>query len=144
MQINNILNVCVGNICRSPMAVGFFAAYDVKLQTHSAGISAVIGSFADLKAQDAMLRLHSIDIGSHIARQLNLELIQQADLVLVMTQNQVHHLCKIWPTATGKVFRLGHWQSIDIVDPYGQKQQDFDQCSQLIRTSVENWIRKIN
>ncbi len=144
MQPRSILIVCVGNICRSPMAMGFFLKSNLNVELNSAGIHAVVGHAADVKAQQAMLDLYDINIERHIAQQLNVQLIQQADLVLVMSHNQVHHIGKLWPTAVGKIFRLGHWQSVDIMDPYGHSQTEFKQCCQLIHRCVDDWIGQFN
>lgn len=144
MQFQTILNVCLGNICRSPMASGFFSKHYSNKHILSAGIEALVGNSVNAKAQQSMARLHQIDISSHIAQQINYELIHQADLILVMSNRQVYRLIERWPTVTGKVFRLGHWQSLDIVDPYGKSQLDFDQCSKIIENCVQDWIHRIN
>ena len=47
MQINNILVVCVGNICRSPMAEYLLKQQFPQLHIESAGISGLVGHNAD-------------------------------------------------------------------------------------------------
>jgi protein-tyrosine phosphatase len=42
MKINNILVVCIGNICRSPMAEYFLKQEFPHLQIESAGISGLM------------------------------------------------------------------------------------------------------
>lgn len=74
MQIRNILVVCIGNICRSPMAEYLKAQYP-QLNIESAGISGLVGHQADNKAQLCMQRL-GIDMLPHIARKLNAEHIK--------------------------------------------------------------------
>lgn len=91
MQFKNILVVCIGNICRSPMAEYFLKQKYPQLNVESAGISGLIGHQADEKAQLCMQRL-GIDMQSHIARKLNAEHIKKADLILVMSQNQQKHI----------------------------------------------------
>ena len=54
MQIKNILVVCVGNICRSPMAEYFLKEAHPDLHIESAGLSAMVGHAADDKAIDCM------------------------------------------------------------------------------------------
>ncbi len=87
MQIKNILVICVGNICRSPMAEYFFKQSYPHLNIESAGISGLIGEGADAKAIQCMDALN-IDMRPHIARKLNSDLIKKADLILVMSLNQ--------------------------------------------------------
>ncbi len=109
MQLQNILVVCVGNICRSPMAEYYLKTQHPALSISSAGIAALVGKPADAKAIYCMDQVN-IDIRAHVARQLNTELIKQNDLILVMSNNQQKHIEQTWSFAKGKVFRLGHWQ----------------------------------
>jgi len=138
MQIQNILVVCVGNICRSPMAEFFLKNQFPQLSIGSAGLSAMVGHAADDKAIACMDSLN-IDMRSHIARQINAELIKKADLILVMSKNQAQHIEQKWPFAKGKVFLLGHWQSQNVPDPYKHDQAFFDETCKNIRTYVADW-----
>ena len=138
MQIKNILVVCVGNICRSPMAEYFLKNQNPNLNIESAGLSAMVGHQADVKAIACMDELH-IDIREHIARQINAELIKQADLILVMSKNQSQHIEQKWPFAKGKIFRLGHWQSENVPDPYKHDQAFFDETCKNIQAYVKDW-----
>lgn len=138
MQFKNILVVCVGNICRSPMAEYFLKTQHPTLNISSAGISALVGHPADDKAIYCMDQLN-IDLRSHIARQLNADLIKQNDLILVMSHNQQKHIEQTWNFAKGKVFRLGHWQAQNVPDPYKNDQAFFDQTCQNIQKYVQDW-----
>ncbi|OUY06696.1 low molecular weight protein-tyrosine-phosphatase [Acinetobacter populi] len=142
MKIENILVVCVGNICRSPMAEYFLKQKFPNLSISSAGISGLIGHPADDKALQCMDRLN-IDMRSHIARKLNADLIKKADLILVMSNNQQSHLEKTWPFAKGKTFRLGHWQNRNVPDPYQHDQAFFDQTCLNIQSYVQDWTSHI-
>ena len=138
MQIKNILVVCVGNICRSPMAEYFLKNQNPNLNIESAGLSAMAGHQADDKAIACMDELH-IDMREHIARQINAELIKKADLILVMSKNQSQHIEQKWPFAKGKVFRLGHWQSQNVPDPYKHDQAFFDETCKNIQVYAKDW-----
>lgn len=142
MKIQNILVVCVGNICRSPMGEFFFKQECPQLNISSAGISGMIGHSADEKAITCMDRLN-IDMRSHIAQKLNEQHIKNSDLILVMSNRQLRHIEQTWPFAKGKVFRLGHWQNTDIADPYQHDQQFFDNTCRLIQTCVQDWKKHI-
>lgn len=142
MKIKNILVVCIGNICRSPMAEYFLKQQYPHLQIESAGIAGMVGHAADEKASLCMQSL-GIDMSPHVARKLNAEMIKQADLVLVMSQNQQKHLEQTWPFAKGKTFRLGHWQARNIADPYQHDQAFFDETSLLIQACVADWTKHI-
>ena len=142
MQIQNILVVCVGNICRSPMAEYFLKQQYPQLHIDSAGISGLVGHAADPKATLCMQRL-GIDMSPHIAKKLNANLIKKADLILVMSQNQQKHLEQTWPFAKGKTFRLGHWQGKNVPDPFQHEQLVFDETCQLIQDCISDWTQHI-
>lgn len=142
MKINNILVICIGNICRSPMAEYFLKQQYPQLQIESAGISGLIGHAADEKASLCMQRF-GIDMSSHVAKKLNAELIKKADLVLVMSQNQQKYIEQTWPFAKGKTFRLGHWQGKNVADPYQHDQAFFNETCQLIQDCIADWKKYI-
>ena len=79
----------------------------------------------------------------HRAQKLDAALIKQADLILVMSQNQQKHIEQTWPFAKGKTFRLGHWQSKNIADPYQHEQSVFDETCQLIQHCVADWKKHL-
>ena len=138
MKINHILVVCIGNICRSPMAEYFLKQKYPHLQIESAGISGLVGHAADDKACLCMQR-HGIDMSPHVAKKLNADLIKKADLILAMSQNQQKHVEQTWPFAKGKVFRLGHWQNQNVPDPYQHDQAFFDQTCHNIQCYAQDW-----
>lgn len=142
MNFENILVVCVGNICRSPMAEYFLRHEYPHLHIASAGISSLVGHPADQKAQICM-QAFGIDMQAHTAQQLNDDLIKQADLILVMNHHQLKHLEHTWPYAKGKIFRLGHWNNKNISDPYQQEQRIFNDTCQLIQHCVADWKKYI-
>ena len=139
MKFQKLLVVCIGNICRSPMVEYLLKREFPTLEVSSAGIHAMVGHSADEKAIHAMQRLTQIDISTHIARQLDSTMLKQADLVLVMTMSQQQHIEKTWAFSKGKVFRLGHWQNKDILDPYRQDQAFFDQTCSSVQRCLADW-----
>lgn len=142
MYIQNILVVCIGNICRSPMAEYFLKQEFPQLHVESAGISGLVGHNADDKAILCMQR-HGIDMQTHIAKKLNADLIKKSDLILVMSQNQQKHIEQTWPFSKGKTFRLGHWQGKNVPDPYQYEQAVFDDTCQLIQNCINDWKKHI-
>lgn len=138
IQIENILVVCVGNICRSPMGEFFLKHNNPNLNISSAGLSALVNHPADDKAIFCMDQKH-IDIRTHRARQINEDLISQSDLILTMSLNQQKHIEQHWPFAKGKVFRLGHWQGENVPDPYRHDQAFFNETCKNIEKFVSDW-----
>lgn len=108
----------------------------------SAGISALVGWPADLSACRVMKK-QKIDISSHRARQLNKDMVRNADLVLVMESVQKQAVEKLDVSAKGKIFRLGNWGNYDVPDPYQQDLLAFEMAYKLIEQGVRDWIQKL-
>lgn len=142
MQIKNVLVVCIGNICRSPIGEYLLKKQCPHLNVSSAGLSALVDYPADDKAKLTAKRL-DLDLSPHVARQLNTDLVTNADLILVMSQRQQKSIEQMWPMAKGKTFRLGHWQGVNIADPFKKEQYVFDEACQLIASCVTDWNKKL-
>lgn len=140
--MRSILVVCAGNLCRSPMAAGLLKQALPDCLTVSAGFIALDGEQADPIAIDVMQK-RGIDIREHRALRLAPWLVGQADLILVMTQEQRSALYRQFPSASGKVFRLGEHGGYDVPDPVGQSRIVFEQVFDLVSVCVEAWAARI-
>lgn len=138
-MINNILFVCIGNICRSPMAEGLFRQALPDKQCFSAGLDALIGHGADPHACDLM-RERGVDISMHRARRLDGWMLIESDLILTMDNMQRAIIEARYPMARGKVSRLGEALNCDIPDPYGQDRHSFQRVCDLIEQCLEIWL----
>ena len=147
LMFDQVLVVCVGNICRSPMGEALLArelhnAGHDRIQVSSAGLSALVGRPADIMAQ-ALMRREGIDISAHRARQLTLDLISGADLILVMETEHRRAVEVMSPSARGKVYRLGEWRKADVPDPYQQSEEIFVHALTLVKHFVADWLPKL-
>ena len=142
MSFQNILVVCIGNICRSPMAEALLKQSCPDKHVYSAGIEGLIGHSADQHAVDCMHQL-GIDISSHVAQRLDSNMLIKADLVLVMTTHQVKVIEERWGFAKGKVFRLCHWSDKNIADPYRKGMSEFMLAKELVEEGVRDWSLRL-
>ena len=82
-MFNNILVICIGNICRSPSAEYMLrqklAEVKPNITIHSAGLGALVDKGIDDTAA-ALLSEHGIDPSGHRARQVDRDMLTQADL----------------------------------------------------------------
>lgn len=140
--VKTILVVCIGNICRSPMAEALLAAALPDLSVSSAGTGALVGQPADAAAVQLM-DARGLNISAHRARQIGSTLCQQADLILVMDQAQRRHLESLYPQVRGKVFRIGELAKQDVPDPYRRGPEAFKLALALIETGVNVWVERI-
>ncbi|QNB12243.1 low molecular weight phosphotyrosine protein phosphatase [Paraburkholderia bannensis] len=139
-MIGQILVVCEGNICRSPMGEAMFRKHGYRAA--SAGLSALVGHGAAEHACDVM-SARGIDISAHRSQQITEKLCSESDLILVMDLAQRRRLESRYPTARGKVFRLGEHVNVDIVDPYRLPRPAFAECESVIASSVDSWLAKL-
>ena len=143
MTIRNVLVVCIGNICRSPMAEGLLAAALPGVQVSSAGLHALVGQGAEPFACELMGE-RGIDIRKHRARQLSLEMCQRADMILVMDHEQRTEVEERFIFAAGKVFRLCEFSDKDVPDPYRAGRGAFERSFSLIEDGTRQWVQRIS
>jgi protein-tyrosine phosphatase len=145
-MLDRVLIVCVGNICRSPMAEVLLRhrlAEGRTIAVGSAGLAAAVGSPINPLAE-SVLALHGLSGKSHLARQIDGFLIENADIVLAMDKRQRSALLALAPSARNKVFLLGKWQDdAEIPDPYGRQLPAFEHAYQMIDTGIGSWCEHI-
>ena len=144
-MIRHILVVCVGNICRSPMAEALLrdalrAQQDITVA--SAGLGALVGH-APSEHAVTLMRERGLDISQQRARQITPEMVHAADLVLVMEAGHRRAIDMNEPASRGKIYRLGEWQDRDIKDPYRQPREAFEAALVDIDEGVAEWARRI-
>ena len=113
---------------------------DIKVE--SAGLGALVGHPASEFAIELMSE-RGVDITSHRARQIEPEMVKNADLILVMETGHKRVIDENDATARGKVYRLGEWRNRDIDDPYKQPKAAFAVALQDIEDGVADWVERL-
>ena len=147
-----IIFVCTGNTCRSPMAVGLAEAHladrlscaagDLSgqgWQVGSAGVAAVNGIAPTPEAIHAA-KVLGADIAAHRSRLLTKELINEADMVFCMMQRHVADACRLVPAAARKVRMLD--AGADIPDPIGGDAKVYRKTAKRIRRAVQKALEE--
>lgn len=145
-MFNRILIVCIGNICRSPMAEGllkdWFANNHITTQVSSAGLAAMVNRSA-APLSKSMLQARHIDISGHKAKQLTEQMVIDSDLILTMESLHQKKIEQLYPYARGKVFLIGKWGGFEVPDPYGGLVTDYENALTLIDKGLSDWQKKI-
>jgi protein-tyrosine phosphatase len=105
-------------------------------------LAAVPGSPASFSAA-RVARENGFSLGEHSARPLVPELVEQADLILVMEPDHRRQLLSQYPEASEKVLllrRFARYGSRDraILDPYGLNLEAYRFCFQDVKECVES------
>ena len=148
----NVLFVCSGNICRSPMAAGRFrdraaSAGRRDLKVLSAGTLGISGSPASPEAILAMAELGT-DIGKHRSRGLTTEQVRSADLLIVMTRAHLDELHRRFPPGRGRRFLLRAFDAgsrpdarpPDLDDPIGLPIEVYREQAKVIARCTDNLL----
>ena len=113
---------------------------DIKIQ--SAGLGAL--KYAPIAPEvKAILDRYQIDTTAHKGKQVNEELIIDADIILVMEEWQKKELTLAFPSTHGKISLLGKWNDDIIEDPYRKAQEVFEETFLLIKKNWDLWQQKL-
>lgn len=143
----DILFVCSGNTCRSPMAAAFFNLLARKkglaLKAESAGI-APWEEGASYHARIAALEWGA-DISAHKTRQLTEGDLRAAGRVITMTETHKVRLERDFALASGRVYTLMEsiGESGDIYDPYLKPLGVYLNCAAQVWAAVSKLVERM-
>lgn len=141
----NILFVCTGNTCRSPMAAAIMAGRDIQgVEVKSAGVFAMPGSEASSQARE-VLKEKGLP-AEHRSSQVSDQLVEWADYIFTMTAQHKMLLENSYPQSMGKTYTLKGFaeQSGEVSDPYGGSVATYRETFEELQEVIESIVKKIN
>lgn len=140
-QQPQILMVCTGNICRSPLA-----EYRLRKKIKEANLPYTVASgglsqsgVAISKNSLLLLMEDGINAVEHFSRKIDEEMLAESWLVLTMEERQRDFLCKTFPQQAAKIKTINEFCGLsgDIIDPYGEDIEFYREVDKQIKERVE-------
>ncbi|MBI5564648.1 MAG: low molecular weight phosphotyrosine protein phosphatase [Chloroflexi bacterium] len=145
-----VLFVCLGNICRSPMAEAVFRELVDKhnlrdrFDIQSAGTGSWHAGERVHRGTREVLSRHGIDPNGLVAKQVSQDMLDHADYVVAMDSENLSDL-RSWPIDQGKVSRLLDYAADinvrDVPDPYYDGR--FELVYELARLGSQGLLKHI-
>ena len=144
----NILFVCSGNSCRSPIAEGLLKAklaadFKDNVVVQSAGTLGINGNPATDFAIQVTTELGG-DIVQHRSQGLTKELVREADIIFCMAPEHEKYIVSLIPEVRENVFLLRSFARSPeekfterIEDPIGASLEVYQQCGELIAAELD-------
>ena len=142
-----ILMVCLGNICRSPLAEAAMrmttkrAGLDMRVD--SAGTAAYhIGNAPDQRSQQVAMQMANIDMSGYKARQVKTTDFDDFDYIFAMDQQNLHDLLAIKPEDSRAIVKLLCNDSA-VDDPYYGDMSDFEDVWDQVLEASEAFTNQL-
>jgi protein-tyrosine-phosphatase len=145
----NIVAVCTGNICRSPMAAGILSgmrALSGHVEVSSAGTHALDGNLPSEFSVIAC-RENGIDISGHRARRFDEGLCRESDMIVCMEPVHVELVLSLDTSASERIYNLADFSAgklKKIADPYGCSLREYRQCFRDLLTCLGRFLESMS
>ncbi|PYK22190.1 MAG: glycine hydroxymethyltransferase [Verrucomicrobia bacterium] len=142
--MKNVLFVCTGNICRSPIAEGLFRRLignRKDIEVASAGVHAVRGQPPSLYAVQVCAE-EGTDISGLRSQPLTATLVNQATHIFAMTGAHLETIQALFPHTAEKTFLLREFEEPgttvwrEVPDPIGLGREVYEHCARIIKNAL--------
>jgi protein-tyrosine-phosphatase/predicted ATP-grasp superfamily ATP-dependent carboligase len=134
----NLLFICYGNICRSPIAEHLARTKLSGVQVSSAGLYDVEGRPCPQRIVRIGAKM-GLDLSGFRSRKVSQRQIDQADLILIMDLENYAEITKRYPSARNHTTSLGLFAnvpSLSIPDPYYSSEEETEKVSKKIQSAI--------
>lgn len=146
-----ILMVCLGNICRSPLAEEILqakvVAHGLPWEVDSAGTGAYhVGEQPDKRSQ-AVARKYGLDISHQRARQFKAEDFDRFDLIFAMDRSNYENILQLAKSEEQRqrvklILKFTGSDTVNVPDPYWDD-NGFEHVYQLLDTACDRIVDQV-
>lgn len=146
--MQKILMVCLGNICRSPLAEGIMLKLikenNINMRVDSAGTSNFHVDEAPDKRTIANAANHNVDLKPLRARQFKVSDFEKFDKIFVMDKSNLANVLALTTDDTHKakvdlLLNASHPnQDLEVPDPYFGGEQGFEDVFQMVYKACQH------
>jgi protein-tyrosine-phosphatase len=145
----NLLFVCSGNTCRSPMAEALARKIARRRGIENLNISSAgTNAWDNIPATDEALLVgmeREIDLTGHRARKLTPTIVSEADLIFVMTPGHLEQVKQLG--GRGKVHVIDEYASgttnQGVADPYGGDLEAYRHTADVLEAELEKLFDRL-
>ncbi|APU67165.1 low molecular weight protein-tyrosine-phosphatase [Christiangramia flava] len=146
-----VLMVCLGNICRSPLAEGLLkskvAASEIFVDSAGTG-NYHVGDSPDRRSI-AIARRYDLDITDQRGRQFSVEDFDNFDLIFAMDNFNYRDILELARNEADRkkvhliLNEIFPGENVDVPDPYHGGEQGFENVYQMLNEACDNIAKKL-
>ncbi|MFM7813469.1 MAG: low molecular weight protein-tyrosine-phosphatase [Flavobacteriales bacterium] len=147
-----VLMVCLGNICRSPIAEGVLrhkaSLLGLDMQVDSAGTIGFHAMSPPHPQSIACLKKQGVDIRDLKSRKIEHDDLDAFDYILCMDRSNVSDVMALCNHASqkNKIHLIRDYSDdglgLEVPDPYGMSDEHFEEVSRMLHRAIDGFIAR--